>query len=101
MLAVSQRYVGRDFPDDYPHKIADKNEVYALFDYSDLALLASSSDQGTKQLGIALANELRAVELRMFNNTGAVPLYDGNNIRLYKYPYEYPANASSSESVPA
>ncbi|MBI2140940.1 hypothetical protein HYU16_00800 [Candidatus Woesearchaeota archaeon] len=99
MLAISQRYVGRDFPDEFPHKIADPSEVYVLFDYSDLALLASSSDQGTKQLGLALANELQAVELRLFNNS--IPLYDGNNMRLYKYPYERLTNSSISSSEAA
>lgn len=82
MLAVSQRYVGRNSPFNNS-LVADMNETYYLFDYSDIALFASSSDQGTSQAGLILANELRDVELKLFNS--ARPVYDGNNIRLYKY----------------
>ena len=96
MLAISQRHVSRDPPDQFPHKIADRNEVYELFDYSDLAVMASSSDEGTKQLGMALGSELRKIEVQAFNNT--TPLYDNNNIRLYKYPMPV-ENSSAQEAA--
>jgi len=93
MLAISQRYVGRDNPVDaikIPGRIADPSQVYVLFDYSDLVLLSSASDPGTKQLGTALAGELSSIETSMFNNTK--PVYDVNNIRLYKYIWQNSTN---------
>ncbi|MBI3037322.1 hypothetical protein HYY73_06275 [Candidatus Woesearchaeota archaeon] len=96
MLAISQRYVGRDVPEKSLNRVADRNEVYELFDYSDLAVMASSSDEGTKQLGMALGSELRKIEVQMFNNT--TPLYDNNNIRLYRYPMPV-ENSSALEAA--
>ncbi len=93
MLAISQRYVGRDNPANIQNRI-DKDLVYVLFDYSDIALLASAQDQGTNQLGMALANELGNIEAGMFNNTE--PVYDSNNIRLYKYVWQSSANSSEA-----
>ena len=82
MLAISQRYVGRNSPINNS-LVDDINETYYLFDYSDLAILASSPDQNTNQFGLILANELRDIEIKMFNNTS--PVYNQDNIRLYKY----------------
>jgi len=82
MLAISQRFVGRY--DGGPVADADhlnKDEVYFLFDYSDIALFASSPQY--KEQAAAWASQLNQLELAMFN--GTQPLYDANNIRLYKY----------------
>lgn len=84
MLAISQRHIGtNDFGtiSDTGHGYVDKDNVYFLFDYSDAALLASSPDY--RQQAEALASQLQQVEVSMFN--GASPLYDTNNIRLYRH----------------
>ncbi len=82
MLAISQRYVGRNSPIN--NSLVDNiDETYYLFDYSDLALFASSADPNTNQFGLVLANELRGIEVKIFNST--IPVFDQNNIRLYKY----------------
>lgn len=91
MLAISQRYVGRDTPEQN-RGLADKDQAYVLFDYSDIALLASASDPGTSQLGQALANELKDVETEMFNNTE--PMYNNNNMLLYKYAWKNGTNST-------
>lgn len=82
MLAISQRHVGRY--DGGPIPGADfinKAEVYFLFDYSDIALFASSPQ--SQQQASAWASQLQQIERQLFNSTQ--PLYDANNIRLYKY----------------
>ena len=82
MLAISQRHIGRY--EGGPIAVVDfinKNETYFMFDYSDIALFASSPQY--QQEAAAWASQLQQVEKGMFNNTQ--PLYDVNNIRLYKY----------------
>ena len=82
MLAMSQRHVGTYNSDTFifPDYI-NKSEVYFMFDYSDIALFESNPSY--TQQGTAWASQLQQIEGRMFNNTR--PLYDVNNIRLYKY----------------
>ena len=82
MLAISQRYVGRNSPFNNS-LVDDMNETYYLFDYSDMAVFASSSDQRTSQFGLVLASEMRDIEVKLFNNSK--PVYDASNIRLYNY----------------
>jgi hypothetical protein len=81
MLAISQRYVGRERPEDSLTRIANINEVYMLFDYSDILLFESNPNFAS--FGQALHNTLFSIETSMFNNTE--PVYDFNNMRLYKY----------------
>ncbi|MBI2143974.1 hypothetical protein HYU17_02375 [Candidatus Woesearchaeota archaeon] len=82
MLAISQRHVGRyDGGEIAGEGSFDKSQIYFLFDYSDIALFASSLQY--QQQAAAWASQLQQLEQRMFNNTA--PLYNGNNIRLYKY----------------
>lgn len=84
MLAVSQRHVGAYDFSTIANLSYDKNYTYALLDYSDIALLASS--QGYRQQALAWAAQLQQIEASLFNNTQ--PLYDKNNIRLYQYRYK-------------
>ncbi|MBI2581419.1 hypothetical protein HYV85_06495 [Candidatus Woesearchaeota archaeon] len=82
MLAISQRHVGRyDGGPIAGFDNVDKNETYFLFDYSDIALFASSPSY--QQQAAAWASQLNQLEQQLFNNTE--PVYDINNIRLYKY----------------
>ncbi len=85
MLAISQRFVGRYdggpvADSDYLHK----DEVYFMFDYSDIALFASSPQY--QQQAADWASQLQQVETALFNNTQ--PLYEAGNIRLYKYSWK-------------
>ncbi len=82
MLAVSQRHVGRyDGGPIAGSDNVDKNETYFMFDYSDIALFASSPSY--QQQAAAWASQLSQLEQQLFN--GTEPVYDVNNIRLYKY----------------
>ncbi len=82
MLAISGRHVARyDGGPIADVDYIDKNETYFMFDYSDIALFASS--QQYQQQAAAWASQLQQIEKSMFNNTQ--PIYDVNNIRLYKY----------------
>lgn len=82
MLAISQRHVGRyDGGPIASADFIDKSETYFLFDYSDIALLAASPQY--QQQAAAWASQLQQIEAGMFNSTQ--PIYDVNNIRLYKY----------------
>lgn len=82
MLAISGRHVARyDGGPIADASYIDKNETYFLFDYSDIALFASS--QQYQQQAAAWASQLQQIESSMFNNTQ--PIYDVGNIRLYKY----------------
>ena len=82
MLAISQRHVGtNDFSVIATADNIDKNNTYFLFDYSDAALLASSP--AYQQQALAWAAQLQQLERSVFNNTA--PVYDSNNIRLYRY----------------
>ncbi len=87
MLAVSQRHVSRDWPLTNG-MVADIRETYYLFDYSDIAKFAASADPGTQQLGIALGQQLYSIEAQLFN--GSQPVYNADNIRLYKYREDLP-----------
>ena len=82
MLAISQRHVGTYNSDTFAFPdYVNKSEVYFMFDYSDIALFASNPS--SSQQGAAWASQLQQVEMRWFNSTR--PLYDKDNIRLYKY----------------
>ncbi len=82
MLGISGRHVGRyDGGPIAGVDYIDKNETYFMFDYSDIALFASN--QASQQQAAAWASQLQQIEKDMFNSTK--PVYDANNIRLYKY----------------
>ncbi len=82
MLAISQRYVnGYVGVNASQLEFLDRDNVYFLFDYSDLALLASNPDYASG--AVAVASQLQQAEQSLFN--GTKPLYDKNGIRLYNY----------------
>ncbi len=82
MLGISGRHVARyDGGEIAGADYINKGETYFMFDYSDIALFASNPS--SQQQASAWASQLQQVELGLFNSTG--PLYDANNIRLYKY----------------
>lgn len=82
MLGISGRHVARyDGGEIAGADFIDKSETYFMFDYSDIALLASNP--AFQQQASAWASQLQQIEKGMFNNTP--PIYDVNNIRLYKY----------------
>ncbi len=82
MLAISQRHVGTYNSDTFAFPdYVNKSEIYFLFDYSDIALFASNPS--SNQQAVAWASQLQQIETQWFNSTK--PLYDRDNIRLYKY----------------
>ncbi|MBI2144951.1 hypothetical protein HYU18_01375 [Candidatus Woesearchaeota archaeon] len=82
MLAISQRHVGRYDGGPIPGAgFIDPNEVYFMFDYSDLAVFASNP--AYQQQAASWFIPLQQLEQQLFNNTP--PIYDANNIRLYKH----------------
>src|SRR3989338_5388629 len=82
MLAVSRRHIARyEGGEIAAADFIDKSRIYFMFDYSDIALLASS--QQYQQQAALWAGQLQQGEQQLFN--GTAPVYDVNNIRLYRY----------------
>lgn len=82
MLAVSGRHIARYEGGPIAGEgYIDRNETYFMFDYSDIALLASSPQ--FQQQASAWASQLQQIERGLFNSTQ--PMYDVNNISLYRY----------------
>ena len=97
MLAISGRHVGRyDGGPIANADLFDKNAIYFMFDYSDIAIF--SSNPVYQQQAASWASQLQQVEKTLFPD--AKPLYDVNNIRLYKYEMNSQNQQNSSEAVP-